>query len=52
MASIIEFDKFCYKCKHKNVSAERPPCCNCLNVSARENSHTPLFFKERKSKKK
>lgn len=41
---LVEFDKWCPKCKWKDASdAPSPdiPCDECLEVAAREDSHIP-----------
>lgn len=48
---IVEFEKYCEKCKHWTKSADAKPCSICLSIAARDYSHTPEFFDKVTSKK-
>lgn len=44
---IVEFEKWCPKCKWKDASdAPDPkiPCDECLEIPAREDSHIPEYY--------
>ena len=43
---IVEYEKYCPKCKHKTVDPIREPCNTCLDESIRDNSKRPLKFEE------
>lgn len=43
---IVEYEKWCPKCKHLNTPDYEDPCNECLNEPARPNSHKPVNFKE------
>lgn len=43
---IVYFDKFCADCAHYDKAETEEPCCDCLNVAAREYSHTPENFEK------
>ena len=43
---IIDFDKFCKTCKHRDVIEYEDPCNECLDCPARLNSQRPLNYKE------
>lgn len=40
----VEFDKYCKKCIHKDVSETEEPCCECLDTPAIHNSRKPINF--------
>lgn len=44
---IVEFDKYCPKCEHKNLSESERPCSECLEEPARQYSHKPAMFEEK-----
>lgn len=44
---IVEFDKYCPKCEHKNLSESERPCSECLEEPARQYSHKPAKFEEK-----
>lgn len=41
---IVEFDKYCQKCKHKGTSSFDEPCDSCLEYPANLDSRKPLYF--------
>jgi len=45
---IVEFDKYCPRCKHKDVTPTADPCNECLTVPAREGTRKPEKFEEGK----
>ena len=45
----VDFNQYCPKCKHKNVSATADPCNDCLTVPAREGTRKPEKFEEAKN---
>ena len=45
---IVEFDKYCEKCKFFNTPDSMDPCDTCLGNPVNENSHKPVNFKEEK----
>lgn len=44
---IVEFDKWCSTCKHKDKKEHESPCDECLSVPARMNSHKPERYVEK-----
>lgn len=48
---MVEFDKWCFKCKHRETPMSELPCDECLGVPARPESTRPEFFEENESKK-
>ena len=47
---LVEFDKYCVKCKHRKVKQVDEPCNTCLTSPVNEDSHKPVKF-EAKDKK-
>lgn len=45
---IVEFEKYCDKCAHKDVSPSSEPCSSCLEIPAREDSRKPEYFLEKR----
>lgn len=43
---IVEFDKYCSKCKNKKVKQEHEPCNTCLGIATRPDSRKPEKFEE------
>lgn len=46
----VYFDQYCKKCVNKHTDESDDPCYDCLETPARENSHTPINFKENEEK--
>lgn len=46
----VLFSEYCGKCKHSDLSEYEDPCDSCLSVPAREYSHKPMMFEEKKGK--
>lgn len=46
MLRIVDYDKYCWKCKAYTKSESESPCWECLEVPANDDSHRPLYFKE------
>lgn len=44
---IVEYDKYCCKCKHENVPDYEDPCNECLNNPGNVDSHKPVKFEEK-----
>lgn len=44
---IVEYHKYCSRCKHENTDAIKEPCNTCLEESVRDNSKRPLNFEEK-----
>ena len=40
----VEFDKYCPKCKFKDISETEDPCNECLTEPVNEHSHKPVKF--------
>ena len=45
---IVEFDKYCKTCLHKDVKEKDEPCNECLGEPANFNSHKPVKYEARK----
>ena len=41
---LVEFEKYCKTCTHKNNKDTDDPCNECLTEAARFNSHKPLHY--------
>lgn len=44
----VQYSKYCWICKHKNVNENEEPCETCLTEFVNENSKKPLYFEENK----
>lgn len=44
---IIQYDKWCSKCKYEKTEEISEPCNECLTESARFQNSRPLNFKEK-----
>jgi hypothetical protein len=44
---IVEFDKYCDTCKHKEVSEDDEPCFCCLLNPVNLNSIKPVNYEEK-----
>ena len=42
----VDFSK-CKTCEYWNLAGSEFPCCDCLEISARECSTTPVFYKKK-----
>ena len=40
----VEFDVYCKKCKYRDRDENLNPCCDCLEIPARENTHIPEYW--------
>lgn len=45
----VYFDMYCKSCKYQEKEEDQSPCYECLEVPARENSHKPIKYEERKN---
>jgi len=46
---IVEFDKWCPKCKFWENREDEDPCWDCLNQGWNEDSHCPICYKEKEN---
>lgn len=44
---LVEYERFCTKCKHEAVDANEEPCEECLSNPVNLHSHKPVKFEER-----
>ena len=44
---IVEFDKWCSKCKHHKLDETKEPCNECLDNPENVNSKKPTLFEEK-----
>ncbi len=44
---IVEFYKYCQKCKYESLPESEDPCNECLTNSVNEDSHMPTEFVEK-----
>lgn len=44
---IVDFDKYCKMCKHKDLEESEYPCHDCLNNPTNEHSRKPIKFEEK-----
>ncbi len=49
---VVEFERYCYKCKYYGLDEFREPCHECLNNPTNTNSRKPINFKEVETKDK
>lgn len=42
----VEFQKYCSKCKHRNVGTLSEPCCECMSHSTNYHSERPVKYEE------
>lgn len=49
---IVEFDKYCKTCEHKDLKDYLDPCHECLNNPTNTYSRKPVNYKKKESKKK
>lgn len=47
---IVDFCKYCQKCKYEKVKDYVEPCNSCICTGARVNTRVPLNFEERVKK--
>ncbi len=44
---IVEYHKYCPRCKREKTDAIKEPCTTCLEETVRDNSKRPLNFEEK-----
>ena len=44
---IVDFHKYCKKCKHRDKHESEDPCWDCLDQPVNEDSHKPIYFEEK-----
>lgn len=44
---LVEFEKYCPTCKHKDIKEEEQPCHDCLTEPANQYSHKPVNYEEK-----
>lgn len=44
---LVEYHKWCKKCKHYEKKEITEPCQECMSHPARRSSHKPINFKEK-----
>lgn len=47
---IVEYDKYCSKCKYEKLNGDGEPCNTCLTYPTNENSRKPRMFEEKDNK--
>lgn len=47
----VYFDQYCKKCKHEKVDDKEPPCYECLGEPLNWNSHKPVKYEEKETKR-
>lgn len=47
IGKIVEFDRYCKKCKHCNKKESEPPCFDCLEECFTDTGR-PVMFEKRK----
>lgn len=45
----VFFVAYCPTCKYKEGGEEEFPCCDCLEIPGREDSHVPEFYKQKET---
>lgn len=48
---IVEFEKWCNKCKYEDISELDDPCFDCISEPVNEDSRKPVKFEEKKEVK-
>lgn len=43
---IVDFAKYCKKCKYFKLQAVKDPCNDCLAEPVNDDSRKPVYFKE------
>lgn len=43
----VRFEQYCASCKHAKVAEEKEPCNDCLARPCNDDSHKPVYFKEK-----
>jgi len=49
---MVEFEKYCINCKHKNVPGHKDPCHECLDNPTNVGSIQPVKYEKEETKKK
>ena len=47
----VFFCDWCHKCEFNDLSDQKQPCCDCIAQPSNINSHKPVYFKEKETKK-
>lgn len=47
----VYFDEYCKKCEHIKLADTEEPCNECLNEPLNWNTHRPVKYKEKESKR-
>jgi len=51
MTKEVFFDIYCKRCVHWDKAESEDPCYDCLDEPVNEDSHKPLYFKEKEELK-
>lgn len=43
----VDFKKYCPLCEYEKKLESEDPCYDCLACPAQQNTHKPLYFKEK-----
>lgn len=46
---IVNFARYCKRCKHRTVEEYEDPCNDCLNNPVNIDSHKPVNFEEKEN---
>ena len=41
---IVMFEKYCHRCKHRDIPDHEEPCYGCLTISCMTNTRQPINF--------
>ena len=44
---IVEFEKYCKTCVHKDIAESEHPCFECLDEPAVQYSHKPIKYEKK-----
>ncbi len=44
---IVDFEKYCKTCEHRDLKESEDPCFDCLDEPTNLNSHKPVYYKEK-----
>lgn len=44
---IVDFEKYCKTCEHRDLKESDDPCFDCLDEPTNLNSNKPVYYKEK-----
>ena len=46
MTHLVDYEKYCKTCKHRNLKETEDPCNDCLTWPENEDSRKPILYEE------